>query len=72
MTRLPSGESRGGEPEPNPLGLGFAESGVGEGGSALWYGVVGQSLWYPLLGVPPPVIPFHVLLLQRFSLVRPP
>jgi hypothetical protein len=29
MTRLPSGEILGGEPDPNPLGLGFAESGVG-------------------------------------------
>jgi hypothetical protein len=38
MTRLPSGESCGGEPEPNPLGLGFVKFGVGEGGSALWYG----------------------------------
>jgi hypothetical protein len=44
MTRLPSGEILGGEPDPNPLGLGFAESGVGEGGSALWYGVVSRSL----------------------------
>jgi hypothetical protein len=36
MTRLPSGEIRGSELEPNPLGLGFAASGVGDGGSALW------------------------------------
>jgi hypothetical protein len=36
MTRLPSGEIHDGEPEPNPLGLGFVVSGVGDGGSALW------------------------------------
>jgi hypothetical protein len=36
MMRLPSGENRAGEMEPNPLGLGFASSGVGDGGSALW------------------------------------
>jgi hypothetical protein len=36
MMRLPSGESHGGEPEPDPLGLGFASSGVGDGGSGLW------------------------------------
>jgi hypothetical protein len=28
MIRLPSGESHGGEPEPDPLGLGFASSSV--------------------------------------------
>jgi hypothetical protein len=44
MTRLPSDEIHGGEPVLNPLGLGFAVSGVGDGGSALWYGVVGRSL----------------------------
>jgi hypothetical protein len=44
MTRLPSGEIRVGEPEPNSLGLGFFMTGVGDGGSALWYGVVGRSL----------------------------
>jgi hypothetical protein len=42
--RLPSGESLGGEPDPNPLGLGFVVSGVGEGGSALWNGVAGWSV----------------------------
>jgi hypothetical protein len=35
MTWLLSGEIRGGESEPDPLGLGFAVSGVGDGGSAL-------------------------------------
>jgi hypothetical protein len=35
MTQLPNGEILGGEPDPNPLGLGFVEFGVGEGGSAL-------------------------------------
>jgi hypothetical protein len=44
MTRLPSGESCDGDPEPNPLGLGFVESGVGEGGSAMWYGIISRSL----------------------------
>jgi hypothetical protein len=44
MMRLPSGECLGGEPDPNPLGLGFVESNVREGGSALWNGVVGRSL----------------------------
>jgi hypothetical protein len=44
MTLLPSGESNGGESEPNPLGLGFAKFGVGEGGSALWYGIASWSL----------------------------
>jgi hypothetical protein len=44
MTRLPSGEICGSESEPNPLGLGFAVFGVGDGGSALWYGVAGRSL----------------------------
>jgi hypothetical protein len=44
MTRLPSGEIRGGEANPNPLGLMFAVSGVGDGGSAMWYGVAGRSL----------------------------
>jgi hypothetical protein len=36
MIRLPSGEIRGDEPEPNLLELGFAVSSVGDGGSALW------------------------------------
>jgi hypothetical protein len=36
MTRLPSGEILGGEPDPNPLGLGFASSDVGDGGFGLW------------------------------------
>jgi hypothetical protein len=44
MTQLPSGEIFGGELDLNPLGLGFVVSGVGDGGSALWYGVVDQSL----------------------------
>jgi hypothetical protein len=44
MTRLPSGEICGGEPELNLLGLGFVVSGVGDGGSALWYGVAGRTL----------------------------
>jgi hypothetical protein len=44
MIRLLSGDILGGEPDPNLLGLGFAESGVGEGGFALWYGIVGRSL----------------------------
>jgi hypothetical protein len=41
---LPSRESRGGEPEPDPLGLGFVMSDVGDGGSALGWGVAGRSL----------------------------
>jgi hypothetical protein len=36
MTRLPSGEILGGELGPNLLGLGFASSGVGDGGCGLW------------------------------------
>jgi hypothetical protein len=36
MTRLLSGEILGGELNPNPLGLGFASSSVGDGGSGLW------------------------------------
>jgi hypothetical protein len=44
MMRLPNGESHGSEPDPNPLGLGFAPSGVGDGGFALWYGIIGRSL----------------------------
>jgi hypothetical protein len=44
MIRLPSGESLTSEPDPNLLGLGFVESGVGESGSALWNGVVGRSV----------------------------
>jgi hypothetical protein len=44
MTRLPSGENCGGEPEPDPLGSGFAVFGVSDGGSALGLGVVGRSL----------------------------
>jgi hypothetical protein len=39
MTWLLSGESFEGEPEPDPLGLGFAVSGVGDGGSILEWGV---------------------------------
>jgi hypothetical protein len=35
MTLLPNGESHGGEPEPDPLGLGFAVFGVGDGGTTL-------------------------------------
>jgi hypothetical protein len=44
MMWLPSGESLGGEPDPNPLGLGFASSSVGDDGSSLWWGVAGQSV----------------------------
>jgi hypothetical protein len=44
MTRFPSGEFLGSKPDPNPLGLGFADSGVGEFGSALWYGIADRSL----------------------------
>jgi hypothetical protein len=44
MVQLPSGEILGGEPDPNPLGLGFDVSGVDDGGSALWHGVAGRSL----------------------------
>jgi hypothetical protein len=44
MIRLPSGESLGGELDSNPLGLGFVESGVREGGSALWNGVADRSV----------------------------
>jgi hypothetical protein len=36
MMQLPSGESHGGELEPDPLGLGFASFGVDDGGSGLW------------------------------------
>jgi hypothetical protein len=36
LMRLPSGESHDGEPEPDPLGLGFVSSGVGDDGSGLW------------------------------------
>jgi hypothetical protein len=36
MMRLPSGESHTGELEPGPLGLGFASSGVSDGGFGLW------------------------------------
>jgi hypothetical protein len=43
MTRMPSGEICGGEPKPNSLGLGFAVSSVGDGGSSLWYGVASRS-----------------------------
>jgi hypothetical protein len=35
MMWLPSGESLGGEPDPNPLGLGFDSFGVGDRGSGL-------------------------------------
>jgi hypothetical protein len=38
MMWLPNGESCGSEPDPDPLVLGFAPSGVGDGGSAMWYG----------------------------------
>jgi hypothetical protein len=44
MTWLPSGEILGNESDPNPLGLGFVESSVSEGGSALWNGVAGRSV----------------------------
>jgi hypothetical protein len=44
MTQLPSGVIRGGEPEPNLLGLGLVSSSVGNGGSGRWKGVVGRSL----------------------------
>jgi hypothetical protein len=44
MIRLPSGEIHDGEPEPDPLGLGFASFGVGDGGSGLWEGVAGWSM----------------------------
>jgi hypothetical protein len=44
MTRLPSGEILDGELDPNPLGFGFAPSGVSDGGSALWYGIADRSL----------------------------
>jgi hypothetical protein len=36
MMWLPSGESLGVELDPNALGLGFASSGVGDGGSGPW------------------------------------
>jgi hypothetical protein len=74
MTRLPSGEICGGEPEPNPLGLGFVMSGVGDGGSDLWHGLADWSLI--MRSVIPRVRgsivgdPF-LLLLQGFFLVRP-
>jgi hypothetical protein len=42
MTRLPSGEMCGSDPEPNLLGLAY--SGVGNGGSSRWKGVAGRSL----------------------------
>jgi hypothetical protein len=67
MTRLPSGEILGGEPDPNPLWLGFTESGIGEGGSALWYGVASRSLIVrlalPLVRGSTTSDPFFVLLL---------
>jgi hypothetical protein len=44
MTRLPSREIHGGDLEPNPLGLGLASSGVGDGGSGRWKGVAGRPL----------------------------
>jgi hypothetical protein len=44
MTQLPSGENRGGESEPDPLGFGFVVSSVGDGGSALGWEVAGRSL----------------------------
>jgi hypothetical protein len=44
MIQFHIGESRDGEPEPDPLGLGFASSGVGDGGSALWLGVADWSV----------------------------
>jgi hypothetical protein len=43
MTRLPSGESHGGELVPDPLGLGFTVSGAGDAGSGLGWGGVGGS-----------------------------
>jgi hypothetical protein len=36
MMWLPSGESRANELDPDPLELGFASFGVGDGGSGLW------------------------------------
>jgi hypothetical protein len=44
MTRLPSGEMCGSDPEANLLGLGLVSSGVGNGGSSRWKGVAGRSL----------------------------
>jgi hypothetical protein len=44
ITRLPSDEILGGELDPNLLELGFVKFSVDEGGSALWYGIVGRSL----------------------------
>jgi hypothetical protein len=44
MIQFHIGESRDGEPEPDPLGLGFASSGVGDGGSTLWLGVADWSV----------------------------
>jgi hypothetical protein len=44
MTRLPSGEICGGDPKPNPLGIGLASFGVGDGGSGWWKGVASRSL----------------------------
>jgi hypothetical protein len=38
------GEILDGESDSNPLELGFVESGVSEGGSALWYAVAVRSL----------------------------
>jgi hypothetical protein len=53
MTRLPSGEIRGGDPEPNSLGLGLASSGVGDGGSGRWKGVASRSL---IMRLPIPLV----------------
>jgi hypothetical protein len=76
MTRLPSGEIRGGEPEPDPLGLGFASSNVGGDGSGRWKGVASQSViersTMPLVKGSTVGDPFLLLLLQGFFLVRPP
>jgi hypothetical protein len=36
MIQFPSGESRGGESKPDPLGSGFASFGVSDGESGLW------------------------------------
>jgi hypothetical protein len=69
MTRLPSGEICGGEPEPNLLELGFVVSGVGDA-------VVGRSLI--MRSVVPRVRgstasdPLSSLLLQGLFLIRPP
>jgi hypothetical protein len=72
---LSTSEICGCEAEPDLLGLGFAMSSVGDGGSTLWYGVASQSLIVrsavPVSAVPSPVAPF-LLLLQGFFFVWPP